>query len=145
MEMALANINKYDPPGNSTISLRKDKLKIHYDVTIALSIRNITIFQVNDTNTMMRQTMSGRISEFFSVDPDNKVISLTVLPSTFNQPNKTYAVYIENNFVKQKDTNEPMIGNEITLGFSINYTGEPLVDFNWKLYTGNYLLFIIFY
>ncbi len=103
--MTLANINKYDPPGNSTISLRKDKLKIHYDVTIALSIRNITIFQVNDTNTVMRQTASGHISEFYSVDPDSKVISLTVLPSTFNQPNKEYVVYIESNFVKQKDTN----------------------------------------
>src|ERR1043166_8136244 len=143
-KMALANINSYDPSDNSTIPLRKDILQINYDVTVSLSNRNITIYQINETSTMMRQTTPGLASEFCTIDPDHKVISLKVLPSTFNQPNQIYAVNIESNFVKQNDTNEPMIGNE-QVNLNNLYTGEPLVDFNWKLHTGNCLLFIIFF
>ncbi len=58
MSIASANINKYDP-GDSTISLGRKILKIYYDVKIALSVQNIT-------NTVMRQTTSGDISEFCS-------------------------------------------------------------------------------
>ena len=78
----------------------------YYDVTIALSTRNITIYQADETSIMIRQTTFGLISELCSVDPDHKVISLNVFPGTFNQPNQKYVVRIENNFVKRNDTNE---------------------------------------
>jgi hypothetical protein len=89
----------------------------------------------------MRQTTSGLESEFCSVDPDHKVVSLKVLPSTFNQPNQEYVVRIESNFVKQNNTNEPMIGNEFLTGIA----GKSLIDLNWKLSTGNYQLFYRFF
>jgi hypothetical protein len=60
------------------------------------------------------------------------LVSLKVLPSTFNQPNQEYVVRIGNNFVKRNDTNEPMIGNEL---FSF---GDPAVNLSLNLYTGNY-------
>src|SRR6266542_1569019 len=105
--MILANINSVDPPNNTIISLEKNLLKINYEVPISLSDRNISIYQFNGTDYFMRQTSSGR---FCSVDSDHKTVSLNVLSSTFNTQNTEYHISISSNFVKNNDSNEPMIG-----------------------------------
>src|SRR3954470_16305212 len=97
-----------DPPNDATILLGTNTLKINYEVPVSLSIRNITIYQVDGNNIRMRQTTSGQISEFCSIDPDNKIVSLNVLPSTFNVPNSEYHVYISSNFVRHNNSNEPI-------------------------------------
>ena len=108
--MVLVNINSVDPPNGTIISLERNLLEIHYEIPISLSDRNISIYQFNGTDYFMRQTTSGRSSEFCSVDSDHKVVSLNVLPSTFNTQNSEYHVYIYSNFVKSNDSNEPMFG-----------------------------------
>ena len=68
-----------------------------------------TVGMKNGKNIRMRQTTSGRISEFCSIiDLDNKIVSLNVLPSTFNVPNSEYHVYISSNFVRHNNSNEPI-------------------------------------
>ncbi|CAB4440370.1 unnamed protein product [Rhizophagus irregularis] len=107
-ELALksAKISSVNPKYGETITLGRTTLEINYEVPISLSIRNITIYQVNGTNILMRQTTSGKASEFFTIE-QNK-ITLKVLPSTFNVPSAEYHISIDPNFVMQKETNEPI-------------------------------------
>ncbi|CAG8671683.1 14386_t:CDS:10 [Rhizophagus irregularis] len=95
-----------NPKYGKTITLGRNTLEINYEVPISLSIRNITIYQVNGTNILMRQTTSGKASEFFTIE-QNK-ITLKVLPSTFNVPSAEYHISIDPNFVMQKEINEPI-------------------------------------
>ncbi|CAB4389133.1 unnamed protein product [Rhizophagus irregularis] len=107
-ELALksAKISSVNPKYGETITLGRNTLEINYEVPISLSIRNITIYQVNGTNILMRQTTSGKASEFFTIE-QNK-ITLKVLPSTFNVPSAEYHISIDPNFVMQKEINEPI-------------------------------------
>ncbi|GBC36333.1 hypothetical protein GLOIN_2v1801166 [Rhizophagus irregularis DAOM 181602=DAOM 197198] len=107
-ELALksAKISSVNPKYGETITLGRTTLEINYEVPISLSIRNITIYQVNGTNILMRQTTSGKASEFFTIE-QNK-ITLKVLPSTFNVPSAEYHISIDPNFVMQKEINEPI-------------------------------------
>jgi hypothetical protein len=118
--MKAARINSIDPPNNSTISLRTNKLQITYDITVLLSTRNIKIYQIDGKDFHMRQVIPGNMSEFCSVDNDNRLVTVNVLSSTFKEPNSEYHIYISSNFVKH------------------NETGEPINKFLWILHTGIY-------
>ena len=87
---------------------------------------------MNDTKDILRETYSGE-SNNCQVSSDS-TITLSVLPSTFNQPNSKYYVNINANFVKQSDTLEPLPG---------------ISKYKWKFSTGNfffnyYIMFGIF-
>ena len=124
--MLRSNISSLDPPYNSTISLGTNSLEIVYNTTVTLSVGNVSIYQVNGDDVIMRQSISGLIGEFYSISPDFNKISIKVLLSTFNQPNKEYFVWIKTNFVKQNGTNEPIDG---------------LQALGWRLLTGNYYFY----
>jgi hypothetical protein len=64
---------------------------------------------VNDTKDILRETYSGK-SNNCQVLSDNTTLSLTILSSTFNQPNSTYYIKINANFVRQNTTLEPILG-----------------------------------
>lgn len=124
--MKSSKISSVDPPYGATINLGKDTLEINYEVPISLSVRNITIYQINGTNGLMRQTTSGQASEFFTIE-HNK-ITLKVLPSTFNVPSAEYHIAIDPNFVMHKEINEPL---------------DRLQHSSWVVITGIYYFYII--
>jgi hypothetical protein len=138
--MTGAKIDSIDPPNNATISLGTKTLKINYQFPVSLSTRNITIYQIEDKIIRTRQTTSGQISEFCSIDSDSKIVSLSVLPSTFNVPNSEYHVYIAPNFVKQKNTDEPI--NRLPHTSWILYTGILLNSLILSLKILSLILFI---
>jgi hypothetical protein len=124
--MAAAKISSIEPPNGATILLGTNTLKITYEVPVSLSVRNITIYQVDGNNIRIRQTTSGQISKFCSINPDNTIVSLNVLPSTFNVPNSEYHVYIAGNFVRHNNSNEPI---------------NRFLHTSWIVRTGIYYLF----
>src|SRR2546423_1898783 len=108
MGLLYAKIDSIVPSYNETIRLETDRLIINYDVSVSLSTRNITIYQANGTDLLMRQTTSGLMSDYCSIDPDNKVVYLKVLSSTFNMMNGEYHLSVSSNFVKHKESDEPI-------------------------------------
>ena len=58
---------------------------------------------------ILRETYSGE-SNNCNVLSDNTTLSLTVLSSTFNQPNSIYYIKINADFVKRNTTLEPLLG-----------------------------------
>ena len=89
---------------------------------IKYSSQNISIYQkVDDTKDILRETYSGE-SNNCQVLSDNTTLSLSVLPSTFNQPNSTYYIKIDADFVKHNTTLEPLLG---------------ISKYKWTFFTGN--------
>ncbi|CAI2184724.1 7856_t:CDS:2, partial [Funneliformis geosporum] len=64
---------------------------------------------INNSDPILRQTVPGS-SPSFIYSADNRTINISVLESTFNQPNAKYYIVIEDNVVKDLETNQPLIG-----------------------------------
>ena len=91
---------------------------------IRCSSQNISIYQkIDDGNDILRETYSGESSDC-QVSSDSTILLLSILPSTFNQPNSKYYVKINANFVKQSNTLEPLPG---------------ISKHKWIFFTGNFI------
>ncbi|RIA85801.1 hypothetical protein C1645_830244 [Glomus cerebriforme] len=103
-------INWTIPTINETISTETTQIQVAYNIPIKCSSQNISIYQkIDNINDILRETYSGE-SNNCQVISDNTTLSLAVLSSTFNQPNAIYYVKIDENFVKQNKTLEPLLG-----------------------------------
>ncbi|PKC06050.1 hypothetical protein RhiirA5_400596 [Rhizophagus irregularis] len=84
----------------------------YYDQVDLSPNYNITILQDDGTgNGIIRQitSISNNNGEFVRYI-DDFTIEITVIDSTFNQPNAKYYVLIDNGFVKNRNYQEPIIG-----------------------------------
>ncbi len=57
----------------------------------------------------MRQTVSGQ-STYIYISNEDHTVNIRVLESTFNRPGEKYFVKVDNNFVADAFTNEPILG-----------------------------------
>ncbi|RIA86161.1 hypothetical protein C1645_878851 [Glomus cerebriforme] len=103
-------INSTYPLINSNIPLSITNINITYNLPVDISTNNISIYQYSNDNNppILRQYITGN-SQYFSSSPDNKIINIKVLESTFNQPNSYYYVVINDNLVKDRMTNQTLI------------------------------------
>ncbi|CAG8574081.1 17486_t:CDS:10 [Funneliformis caledonium] len=94
---------------NSNIPLSSTiNINITYNFPITISTNNISIYQHNSENSILRQSVPGN-SQYVN-RAGNQTIILDVLESTFNQPNAIYYIAINDNAVKDWQTNQPLIG-----------------------------------
>ena len=96
-----------------------------------LSSANISIYQQSEDRSkpdLLRQTFSGGKSQLCRVGSDGYTIHVQIFNSTFNQPNSTYYVSVDYNFVKSQASGEPLIGIDEKI---------------WKFSTSN--LFFLFF
>ncbi|GBB88775.1 hypothetical protein RclHR1_15380003 [Rhizophagus clarus] len=97
---------------NSIVSLSTNNIiNITYKSPIMISTNNISIYQYNNENPILRQSVPGS-SLFLSNSADNQTLILNVLESTFNQPNTKYYIVIDDNVVQDWETNQPLLGLE---------------------------------
>ncbi|KAG9301896.1 hypothetical protein G9A89_004576 [Geosiphon pyriformis] len=102
-------IESTTPPRNSKVSLESKLISVKYIQPITTSIKNISIYQFKGADPILRQTFPSQ-SQYCSLSDDQKSINIKVLSSTFNQPNGSYFVIIDNNFVKTRLLDEPLFG-----------------------------------
>ncbi|RGB30356.1 hypothetical protein C1646_765457 [Rhizophagus diaphanus] len=107
-------INATIPEVNAVIDPSETKIfTIKYYDQVDLSPNyNVTILQDDGTgNGIIRQitSISNNNGEFVRYI-DDFTIEITVIDSTFNQPNAKYYVLIDNGFVKNRNYQEPIIG-----------------------------------
>ncbi|CAG8528808.1 43666_t:CDS:2 [Gigaspora margarita] len=96
------------PVNNQTISLRfTDSFNITYRNPILQSSGNLSIYQLYNNDTLLRQTYSG---SYCSVLNNKVTISCGILSSTFNVPNSSYLITIGNGFVKDLNSQEQIRG-----------------------------------
>ncbi|CAG8451886.1 4146_t:CDS:2 [Dentiscutata heterogama] len=78
---------------------------------IALSVNNITIYQDSGKDLIPRLYYNAQNnSNKFNISSDFKVISITILSSTFASPQSQYYIVMDNNFLKDYISNEPLPG-----------------------------------
>jgi hypothetical protein len=99
------------PAVNETIALETTQIQIGYKIPIECSSKYVSIYQkLDDVKVILRETYSGESNTNCQVLSDNTTLSLTLLPSTFNQPDSVYYVKIDADFVKRSKTSEPLLG-----------------------------------
>src|SRR5688572_7512800 len=82
------------PAINETIALETTQIQIAYKIPIECSSKNVSIYQKLDDKDILREMYSGQ-SNNCQVLSDNTTLLLTLLPSTFNQPNSVYYVKVD--------------------------------------------------
>jgi hypothetical protein len=95
---------------------------------VKLSTANVSIYQQSDDPSkpdLLRQTFSGDY-KLCTVGSDNYTVHIPIFESTFSQPNSSYYVLVNNNFVISQERDEPLLG----IGHNI-----------WTLSTGNIHIF----
>ncbi|GET60513.1 hypothetical protein GLOIN_2v1885764 [Rhizophagus irregularis DAOM 181602=DAOM 197198] len=105
-------IESTKPAVNEVIDPLINEITIKYGIPVRLSTANISIFQLNDDPykpSLLRQTISGD-SKLCTIGSDNHTVHIPIFSSTFNQPNSSYYVVVDNNFVISQERNEPLLG-----------------------------------
>ncbi|GBC27296.2 hypothetical protein GLOIN_2v1885764 [Rhizophagus irregularis DAOM 181602=DAOM 197198] len=110
-------IESTKPAINEVIDPLINEITIKYGIPVRLSTANVSIFQLNDDPykpSLLRQTIAGD-SKLCTIGSDNHTVHIPIFGSTFNQPNSSYHVVVDNNFVISQERNEPLLGiNEKT-------------------------------
>ncbi|PKK55829.1 hypothetical protein RhiirC2_801416 [Rhizophagus irregularis] len=105
-------IESTKPVVNEVIDPLINEITIKYGIPVRLSTANISIFQLNDDlykPSLLRQTISGD-SKLCTIGSNNHTVHIPIFSSTFNQPNSSYYVVVDNNFVISQERNEPLLG-----------------------------------
>ncbi|POG58553.1 hypothetical protein GLOIN_2v1885764 [Rhizophagus irregularis DAOM 181602=DAOM 197198] len=100
------------PAINEVIDPLIKEIMIKYTIPVKLSTANVSIFQLSDDPDkpdLLRQTFSGDY-KLCTVGHDNYTVHIPIFESTFSQPNSSYYVLVENNFVISQERDEPLIG-----------------------------------
>ncbi|CAG8543910.1 16015_t:CDS:10 [Funneliformis caledonium] len=118
------NVITTDPPNNSKISLRKESITITFKNEIYLSTGNITVFQLENSEKILKQTHPGTHPNCI-LGSDRKTVTINMLESNFNIPNGTYTVEIAHEFFVDKQTLLAPLG--LRAG-SWNFTTENTFD-----------------
>ncbi|GBC29470.2 hypothetical protein GLOIN_2v1791295 [Rhizophagus irregularis DAOM 181602=DAOM 197198] len=97
---------------NEVIDPSIKEIIIKYTIPVKLSTANVSIFQQSDDPSkpdLLRQTFSGD-HKLCTVGSDNYTVHIPIFESTFSQPNSSYYVLVDNNFVISQERDEPLMG-----------------------------------
>jgi hypothetical protein len=105
-----ANIEATFPEIQSSINPNISKVSINFYHPVMTSSGNLSIYQVvGDQQYSLRQLIPGALC---SIENDGKTVSANVLESTFSISNGNYFIKVDNNFVRGRAYDEPLLGIE---------------------------------
>ena len=88
---------------------KTNNVNITFKQQIKLSQANISIYQQIGGNNILRQTVPSQ-SLYTYITNESFTANIQVFESTFNRPGGKYFVKVDNNFVADASTNEPILG-----------------------------------
>jgi len=100
------------PLKGSEVSLdtgKEQEFIIIYTVPVISSTGNVSVFQFNGKNAVLKQTVSSTNSDFVSFVNDT-TISFKVLYGAIDAFNERYYVAVDNDFVREKSSEQNVIG-----------------------------------
>ncbi|CAG8564467.1 6782_t:CDS:10, partial [Scutellospora calospora] len=104
-------VNSTYPQRNSVnIPLNTGIINITFNDPVLLSDGNLTIYQIINQTNVPRQLIYSRICTIGNCMTSNNLVSLQVLPSTFNDPGGSYYIQMGINFVMSAVYKEPLLG-----------------------------------
>ncbi|RHZ78361.1 hypothetical protein Glove_165g29 [Diversispora epigaea] len=105
-------INSTNPPINTIIQpTDMSNITITYYDPVELSDGYIWIYQVdNNGNNIIRQYVDGGNKKYCSISENGLTVTVKVIKSTFSNPSSQFYVKVDNNFVRSKEYDEPLMG-----------------------------------
>jgi hypothetical protein len=82
---------------------------ITYTLPIVSSTGNVSVYQFNENNAVLKQTISSTNEQFVSFENDTTV-KFKVLYGAIDSFNVPYYVFVDNDFVKEKSNGQNVIG-----------------------------------
>ncbi|CAG8580471.1 8881_t:CDS:10, partial [Ambispora leptoticha] len=109
------NVKSVSPLPRTSINNSAQSIELTYDRNVTSSSGNITIYQVNPkvpdgTQDIPRFVCTAVKCPLNQSSINGNTLSLSVLPSTFNNPGATYYINIDSGFVKDSQLGEPIPG-----------------------------------
>ncbi|CAG8536089.1 22786_t:CDS:2 [Gigaspora margarita] len=105
------NINTTFPNATHTFSTSELLINVTFYNPIALSIENISIYQDSGIDSILKLYYNAQNNnDKFNISLDSKTSSIKVLSSTFASPQNRYYVVMDNNFIKDLISGEPLSG-----------------------------------
>ncbi|CAG8502330.1 7793_t:CDS:2 [Paraglomus brasilianum] len=104
------NVITTTPLIDSEIATRRPTIDITYNIQVKPATGNVTIYATDGVKKYFRQSYSPISSQYCQLDKHNQTLTMDVLTSTFNQPNMTYYVVLDNGFVESMEDGEPILG-----------------------------------
>ncbi|CAG8445250.1 6034_t:CDS:10 [Ambispora gerdemannii] len=103
-------INSTTPEINANVTDTLKNITLTFLKPVVQSTGNISIYQTDiNGEDLLRQTIYG-LSGFVSTTDNDYSVSIQIFPSTFNQPGANYYVLMDNDFVRDKELAEPILG-----------------------------------
>ncbi|CAG8796466.1 16146_t:CDS:2, partial [Dentiscutata erythropus] len=108
-------INSSFPKNGTSVGITNLNITITYKLPITRSSSNLLIYQIDESNKkILRQNYSAlasyKLLDYCAITYDGYTINCTVLSSTFNVPNSTYHIIVENGFVEDLIFHEKLQG-----------------------------------
>ncbi|KAF0533976.1 hypothetical protein F8M41_010284 [Gigaspora margarita] len=102
----------YPPKGFNNLELNSNYISITYQDSITFNDGSLKIYQKTiDGNTTLRQLINTKSCNLGNgCNVSDNVVTLKVLSCAFNNPNAQYYIEVDNNFIKSKLYNEPILG-----------------------------------
>ncbi|CAG8539449.1 11432_t:CDS:2, partial [Dentiscutata heterogama] len=100
------------PPMNATdLPLNTNKINITFNEPISFSEASLTIYQKIDQTDIVRQFINSSVCSISNgCIISGVVLTIKVLNCTFNDPGGHYYIQMDNNFVKNDEYSEPLLG-----------------------------------
>ncbi|KAF0533977.1 hypothetical protein F8M41_010285 [Gigaspora margarita] len=102
----------YPPKGFNSLELNSNYISITYQDPITFNDGSLKIYQkTSDGNITLRQLINTKSCNLGNgCNVSGNVVTLKVLSCAFNNPNAQYYIEMDNNFIKSKVYNEPILG-----------------------------------
>ncbi|CAG8598286.1 4110_t:CDS:10, partial [Paraglomus occultum] len=102
-------VKSSSPQSGTYVSSSTTDITLIFRDQVALSTQNISVYQATDGNPILRQGFNAK-SSFCSVTLNDSAVTCKIFKSTFNTPDATYDVVVDNNFVMSKSLKQPLPG-----------------------------------
>nr|CAG8451181.1 13626_t:CDS:2 [Entrophospora candida]CAG8485331.1 4221_t:CDS:2 [Entrophospora candida] len=106
------------PPIGTVITPTSDRstdnlnqVSITYSDEVELSEGAISVYLVQDGgNNVLRQKVFGTNTKYCNITSNSLSVTFNIISSTFSQQSSNYYIKVDNNFVRDKKTQEPLLG-----------------------------------
>ncbi|CAJ0639048.1 9132_t:CDS:2 [Entrophospora sp. SA101] len=106
------------PPIGTVITPTSDRstnnlnqVSITYSDEVELSEGAISVYLVQDGgNNVLRQKVFGTNTKYCNITSNALTVTFNIISSTFSQQSSNYYIKVDNNFVRDKKTQEPLLG-----------------------------------
>ncbi|PKY17427.1 hypothetical protein RhiirB3_404306 [Rhizophagus irregularis] len=119
------NVESTTPSIKDIVDPEIDKITINFYEPVFISTGKLSIYQKDGDKTYLRQSFQSFQSSYFLIKNDGRTVIGKILDSTFSVSKGNYFIKMDNDFVRDRVFNEPMLGIRENIW---SFTTEERID-----------------